>query len=308
MAGAGQKFLVDPQLRPLGDIFHPLQRSIRTALSAAGREPHRLRRLHDRPFRHDRIVESRRQAGAGIRGRGVHRPPFAAIFTPEDVAQKPARAGTGTREDDGALGRQADASPQGRQPLSGRWRRDGDSGRSRQCHGLLKVMHDVSAQHRASEALRQSEERYRLLVENVRDYAIFLLDPDGASRAGRRRPNGSRDIPPKRLSGSTSGSFSPPRIGVAAARAGAPHRGGRGTLGRRRLACSKGWVPFWGDEIVAPIREESGHLRGFAKIVRDLTDRQRAALEREQLYAKPRKPTVSRMNSWAPYHTSSARR
>ncbi len=42
---------------------------------------------------------------------------------------------------------------------------------------------------------------------------------------------------------------------------------------------------FWGDEVVAPIRGEFG-LRGFAKVIRDLTDRQRAALEREQLYTQ----------------------
>ena len=45
---------------------------------------------------------------------------------------------------------------------------------------------------------------------------------------------------------------------------------------------------FWGDEILAPIRHESGELRGFAKIVRDLTDRQRVALEQEQLYTQAR--------------------
>ena len=40
-------------------------------------------------------------------------------------------------------------------------------------------MHDVTAEQRAAETLRDSEERYRLLVDSVRDYAIFWLDPAG---------------------------------------------------------------------------------------------------------------------------------
>jgi signal transduction histidine kinase len=43
---------------------------------------------------------------------------------------------------------------------------------------------------------------------------------------------------------------------------------------------------FWGDEIMSPIRKSTGELQGFAKVVRDLTERQRAALEREQLYTE----------------------
>src|SRR5438067_3807680 len=45
--------------------------------------------------------------------------------------------------------------------------------------GFSKVTRDLSERRAAEEALRQSEERFRLIVQTVRDYAIFMLDPTG---------------------------------------------------------------------------------------------------------------------------------
>ena len=173
--------------------------------------------------------------------------PFASIFTPDDVARnQPAqeleRARTTGRSDDKRMHIRKDGT---------RFPADGVVTAIRDETGTVqafsKVMHDVSVQYRASEALRQSEERYRLLVENVRDYAIFLLDPYGVVASWTREA--------ERLKGYSAGEIIGQHFRVFFTsddqRRGAPEQElrtavRRGTLGRRRLAGSQGWVPFLG--------------------------------------------------------------
>ena len=60
--------------------------------------------------------------------------------------------------------------------------------------GFAKVTRDLTARRRSEEALRASEERFRVLVQSVRDYGIFMLDPDGRVASwneGARRIKGS---------------------------------------------------------------------------------------------------------------------
>ena len=215
--------------------------------------------------------------------------PFAAIFTPEDVLRnQPHQELEGAR----VTGRSDDKRIHVRKDGS-RFPADGvvtairdDSG------GIIafsKVMHDISEAHHASEALRQSEERYRLLVENVRDYAIFLLDAEGHVASWTPEAERIKGYTAEEIVGRHFCVF----FTEEDRRRGAPEQELRTarTAGR---AEGEGWrvhkdgSRFWGDEIVAPIADETGVLRGFARIVRDLTDRQRAALEREQLYAEAR--------------------
>ncbi len=212
--------------------------------------------------------------------------PFAAIFTPEDVlkqqpAQELERARTTGRSDDKRVHLRKDGSG---------FPADGVVTAIRNETGNIiaysKVMHDISAAHHASEALRQSEERYRLLVENVRDYAIFLLDAEGRVASWTAEAARIKGYTAEEIVGRHFRVF----FTEEDQRRGAPEQELRTarTAGR---AEGEGWrvrkdgSRFWGDEIVAPITDEAGELRGFAKIVRDLTDRQRAALEREQLYS-----------------------
>jgi PAS domain S-box-containing protein len=133
-------------------------------------------------------------------------------------------------------------------------------------------------------ALRESEARFRLLVEAVRDYAIFLLDAGGnitSWNLGAERIKGykSADIIGKHFScfycPEDLQSGKPGMELKEAARVGRFEDEGW----RLRKDGSK----FWANVVITAIRDESGKLLGFAKVTRDITDRMRAqeALQNE---------------------------
>jgi len=212
---------------------------------------------------------------------------FAALFTPEDItherpAQELGRALSEGRSDDKRDHVRKDGS---------RFRADGVVTVIRDAAGapraFSKVMHDVTAEQRAAETLRDSEERYRLLVDSVRDYAIFWLDPAGRVASwspGAERMTGYRA---EEILGHSIAVF----FTSEDQQRGQPEHELRTAVATGRSE-NEGWrvrkdgSRFWGNEILTPIRDPSGALRGFAKVVGDLTERQRAALEREQLYAQ----------------------
>jgi PAS domain S-box-containing protein len=215
---------------------------------------------------------------------GLH---FASIFTPEDAAHgRPAqeleRALATGRSDDKRIHLRKDGS---RFPADGVVTAILDDAGAPQA--FSKVMHDVTADQQASEALRESEERYRLLVENVRDYAMFLLDASGHVASWTPAAERMKGYRADEIIGQHFRVF----FTSEDRQRGLPEQELHSAIAAGRVE-AEGWrvrkdgSRFWGDEIVAPIRDESGELRGFAKVVRDLTDRQRAALEREQLYTQ----------------------
>ncbi len=212
---------------------------------------------------------------------------FAVLFTPADVArerptQELGRALSDGRSDDKRDHLRKDGS---------RFRADSVVTVVRDAAGtpraFSKVMHDVTAEHLRGETLRDSEERYRLLVESVHDYAIFRLDPQGQVASwnpGAERMMGYRadeiighSIAVFFTQEDRQGGQPEQELRTAAATGRSENEGWR---------VRKDGSRFWGDEILAPIRDASGALRGFAKVVRDLTERQRAALERERLYTQ----------------------
>ena len=120
----------------------------------------------------------------------------------------------------------------------------------------------------------QSEERFRLLVETVRDYAIFLLDPNGrveSWNAGAERFKGFRA---DEIIGRHFSVFYPPE---ALTRDLPQHE----LTEARRLGSfeDEGWrvrkdgSRFWANVVITALRDSSGELVGFAKITRDLTQR-----------------------------------
>jgi PAS domain S-box-containing protein len=139
--------------------------------------------------------------------------------------------------------------------------------------GFLKVGQDVTRRRELDEALRASEARYRALVENVRDYAIYLLDPDGVVTewtAGAERVTG---YPAAEAVGRPLARFYTPEdaaAGVPERHLAEAARAGRGEWEGWRVR--KDGTRFWANEIATAVRDEAGRLTGFTKISRDLTE------------------------------------
>jgi PAS domain S-box-containing protein len=147
--------------------------------------------------------------------------------------------------------------------------------------GFAKVTRDLTARRAQEEALRESEEQFRLLVDSVKDYAIFMLDPGGRVltwNAGAAAINGYSAA--EVLHREFSMFFTPEDIaaGRPAQELAAALRDGRVETEGWRVR--KDGSLFWASAIVAPMRAPDGSLRGYAKVTRDLSQ-QRRLLELE---------------------------
>ena len=148
--------------------------------------------------------------------------------------------------------------------------------------GFGTVISDMSEKKAAHDAVLKSERSFRLLVQGVTDYAIFMLSPDGhitSWNAGARRIKGYAE---DEIIGSHFSRFYTPED-VAA---GVPFRGLE-TARRDGRFEAEGWrvrrdgSRFFAHVIIDAIYED-GELVGFAKVTRDITERRRASEQLEQ--------------------------
>ena len=140
--------------------------------------------------------------------------------------------------------------------------------------GFGKVSRDLSDRRRADKHLRESEERFRLIVESTIDYAIFMLDPDGyivSWNAGAQRIKGyaADEIIGKHFSSFYTSEAN--ETGWPAFELKEAARVGRFEDEGWRVR--KDGTQFWANVVITALRGADGTLRGYAKVTRDLTQR-----------------------------------
>jgi PAS domain S-box-containing protein len=203
---------------------------------------------------------------------GTH---FSAFYTPDDVARNWPRE---ELERAATLGRWEDEGWRVRKDKSRFWAnvlitalRDEQN----QLIGFVKVTRDLTERREGEEQLRQSEERLRRLMDAVED-AIFMLDPQGFVTSWNGGATRLKGFQPAEIIGQHFSRFYPvediashkPETQLAEAQ----------SLGRVR---DEGWrlrkdgSRFWASAVITAVYGSTGELMGFAKVTRDMTERNR---------------------------------
>ncbi|MGA9581338.1 MAG: PAS domain S-box protein [Allosphingosinicella sp.] len=152
--------------------------------------------------------------------------------------------------------------------------------------GFAKITRDDTEKRQAALALVESERRFRTLVQGVKDYALYMLDPGGMVSNWNTGAEAIKGYKAEEIVGRHFSRFyteedrarGEPQRALATALA-------EGRYEKEAWRCRKDGTHFWASVVIDPIHDEEGRLLGFAKITRDITERRKASEELEEARA-----------------------
>lgn len=124
--------------------------------------------------------------------------------------------------------------------------------------------------------LRDSEERFRLVVAKVRDYGIFALSPDGVVTSWNLGAERIKGWQAEEILGVHFSRFYPPETREFLPEVMLERAREQGTAEDEGWRMRKNGTRFWANVIITALRDSEGELRGFAKVTRDMTERRAA--------------------------------
>ncbi len=149
----------------------------------------------------------------------------------------------------------------------------------------MKVTRDLTERKEAEERLRRSEERLRLMVAAVKDYAIFMLDPDGNIASWNEGARRFKGYEANEVIGTHFSRFytepdknrDHPQYELKKARE-------EGRYEEEGWRVRKDGTQFWANVVITRVNDESGKLLGYVKVTRDLTDKKKSEEQLKTAY------------------------